>query len=90
MPDFIPGQRWISDTESELGLGTVLKIEGRTVTLLFMAAGETRVYAMRNAPLTRVQFGVGDEVERSAARGPDRPDPLVRPALSDPATAGPS
>ena len=63
MPRFIPGQRWISDTESELGLGTVLKTEGRTVTLLFMAAGETRVYAMQNAPLTRVRFGVGDEVE---------------------------
>ncbi len=63
MSSFIPGQRWISDTESELGLGTVLKTEGRTVTLLYMAAGETRVYAMQNAPLTRVRFGVGDEVE---------------------------
>jgi len=63
MPDFIPGQRWISDTESELGLGTVLKTEGRTVTLLFMAAGETRVYAMQNAPLTRVRFGAGDRIE---------------------------
>lgn len=63
MSNFIPGQRWISDTESELGLGTVLKTEGRTVTLLFMAAGETRVYAMQNAPLTRVAFSVGDEVE---------------------------
>jgi ATP-dependent helicase HepA len=63
MSGFIPGQRWISDTESELGLGTVLKTEGRTVTLLFLAAGETRVYAMQNAPLTRVRFGSGDQVE---------------------------
>jgi ATP-dependent helicase HepA len=63
MTGFIPGQRWISDSEPELGLGTVLKREGRTVTLLFMAAGETRVYAMQNAPLTRVQFGAGDQVE---------------------------
>ncbi|MDJ0807083.1 MAG: RNA polymerase-associated protein RapA [Gammaproteobacteria bacterium] len=63
MTRFIPGQRWISDTESELGLGTVLKTEGRTVTLLFMAAGETRVYAVQNAPLTRVLFSAGDEVE---------------------------
>ncbi len=63
MTRFIPGQRWISDTESELGLGTVLKTEGRTVTLLFMAAGETRVYAAPNAPLTRVMFSEGDEVE---------------------------
>jgi len=63
MSGFLPGQRWISDTESELGLGTVLKTEGRTVTLLFMAAGETRVYAMQNAPLTRVRFATGDQVE---------------------------
>jgi ATP-dependent helicase HepA len=63
MAGFIPGQRWISDTESELGLGTVLKTEGRTVTLLFLAAGETRVYAIQNAPLTRVRFGPGDQVE---------------------------
>jgi ATP-dependent helicase HepA len=63
MSEFLSGQRWISDTESELGLGTVLKSEGRTVTLLFMAAAETRVYAKQNAPLTRVRFGPGDLVE---------------------------
>ena len=63
MSEFLTGQRWISDTESELGLGTVLKCEGRTVTLLFTAAAETRVYARHNAPLTRVRFGSGDLVE---------------------------
>jgi ATP-dependent helicase HepA len=63
MSGFLPGQRWISDTESELGLGTVLKTAGRTITLLFPAAGETRVYAAHNAPLTRVRFGPGDQVE---------------------------
>ncbi|MGL4516098.1 MAG: hypothetical protein ACRCUH_05290, partial [Shewanella sp.] len=29
---FALGQRWISDTESELGLGTVVQVEGRMVT----------------------------------------------------------
>ncbi|MCG8429008.1 MAG: hypothetical protein MI754_16755, partial [Chromatiales bacterium] len=60
---FVAGQRWISDTESELGLGTVLKIEGRTVTIVFLASGEMRTYASASAPLTRAQFSPGDTVK---------------------------
>ncbi len=63
MHSFITGQRWISDTETELGLGTILTQEGRTVRVLFLATGETRHYAVQNAPLTRVRFGPGDRVE---------------------------
>ena len=63
MQSFIIGQRWISDTETELGLGTVLTQEGRTVSVLFLATGETRRYAVQGAPLTRVRFGPGDRVE---------------------------
>ena len=40
---FALGQRWISDTETDLGLGTVVAIEGRMVTLLFPASGENRI-----------------------------------------------
>ncbi len=29
-----PGQRWISDSEAELGLGTVLAQDGRLLTVL--------------------------------------------------------
>ncbi len=60
---FIPGQRWISDAESELGLGTVLVNNGRQVTLVFMFSGETRIYAGETAPLTRVRFSRGDRIE---------------------------
>ncbi|MCB1756003.1 MAG: RNA polymerase-associated protein RapA [Gammaproteobacteria bacterium] len=60
---FIPGQRWISDPESELGLGTVLSVKDRQVTIVFMYSGETRIYSTETAPLTRVQFHVGDSVE---------------------------
>lgn len=60
---FVPGQRWISDTEADLGLGTVLTVEGRRVTLVYMACGETRVYAADGAPLTRVAFQQGDALE---------------------------
>ena len=63
MPDFIPGQRWISDTEPELGLGTVLDVQANRVTIRFLACGEQRTYAMGNAPLTRVRFAPGDTVE---------------------------
>ncbi len=38
---FTLGQRWISDTESELGLGTVVAMDARTVTLLFPSTGKT-------------------------------------------------
>jgi ATP-dependent helicase HepA len=60
----IPGQRWTSDTEPELGLGTVVACEGRTVTLLFLAVAERRTYAIANMPLSRVSFGIGDRIEQ--------------------------
>ena len=63
MNDFIPGQRWISNTESELGLGIVTEAAFNRVTLLFLATGEKRVYARDNAPLTRVRFTEGDVIE---------------------------
>ncbi len=63
MQQFIPGQRWVSDTESELGLGQIVTSESRRVTVHFPASGEQRVYAAQNAPLTRVIFTVGDEIE---------------------------
>lgn len=56
------GQRWISDTETDLGLGTVVAIDGRMVTLLFPASGENRIYAKEDAPVTRVQFHAGDVI----------------------------
>jgi len=62
MAQYQPGQRWISDSEAELGLGTVLAEDGRLLTVLYPATGDTRQYATRNAPLTRVRFSPGDEI----------------------------
>jgi ATP-dependent helicase HepA len=56
MAEFIPGQRCISDAELQMGL------EERTLTVLFLATGETRTYAKLTAPLTRVLFANGDTV----------------------------
>jgi ATP-dependent helicase HepA len=58
--DFVPGQRWISGAELQMGLGTVLGSDRRTVSLLFLATGETRTYARASAPLARVEFFPGD------------------------------
>ena len=59
---FSPGQRWISTAEPELGLGTVLRVEGRTVQLAFPATGVVRHYAAQMAPLTRAEFRPGERV----------------------------
>ncbi len=59
---FQPGQRWISDSESDQGLGTVTGVEHRFVNIVFTATGESRQYAKENAPLTRVIFNKGDTI----------------------------
>ena len=60
---FALGQRWISDTESDLGLGTVVELDARTVTVMFTASEENRVYAQKDAPVTRVIFHAGDVID---------------------------
>jgi ATP-dependent helicase HepA len=59
---YVPGQRWISNAEPELGLGTVLRVEGRTVQLAFPATGVVRQYSMQTAPLSRSEFRPGERV----------------------------
>ncbi|HUH31421.1 MAG TPA: RNA polymerase-associated protein RapA [Rhodanobacter sp.] len=59
---FVPGQRWISSAEPELGLGTVLRVEGRGVQVLFAKAGVLRPYAVDSAPLLRAEFRAGQRV----------------------------
>ena len=63
MTTYIPGQRWISNTESELGLGLILESSFNRVSVLFLATGEQRTYATDNAPLTRALFSINDEIE---------------------------
>jgi len=63
MSAFIVGQRWVSSSEPELGLGVVLEVTPGRVTLLFLACEQRRVYAMDNSPLTRVRFKQLDKIE---------------------------
>ena len=59
---FSAGQRWLSNTESELGLGAVLSVDFRSVEILFPATGDSRIYTKDNAPLTRLIFTEGDVI----------------------------
>ncbi len=61
--EFHLGQRWVSNTEAALGIGFIEKIEGRHLTIIFPAVDETRVYAMDNAPLSRVKYPQGDVIQ---------------------------
>jgi ATP-dependent helicase HepA len=59
---FLPGQRWISEGEPGLGLGSVRAVGPRTVTMFFPATGESREYAREHAPLSRVRFHAGESL----------------------------
>ena len=62
MQEFVPGQRWINDAQLQMGLGSVLTTDFRTVTIIFLATGETFVYSKESVPLTRVKFAHGDNI----------------------------
>ncbi len=63
MLEFRPGQRWFSSAEPELGLGTVLRLAGRQVQIVFTGSGMLRHYAVGSAPLLRAAFRAGDRVQ---------------------------
>ncbi|MFC4700857.1 RNA polymerase-associated protein RapA [Glaciecola siphonariae] len=58
--DFAVGQRWLSNTETNLGLGVVMAIDFRSVTVLFPAVNEERNYAISQNALTRLQLSEGE------------------------------
>lgn len=59
----VPGQRWVSETEPELGLGILLNVEFKRVEVMFPAAAERRQYALETAPLRRVALKAGESLE---------------------------
>lgn len=60
--EYLIGQRWVSHADAQLGLGVVVEVEPRRITLSFPAVGEERTYAIDNAPLTRLRFKEGDHI----------------------------
>ena len=63
MKVFLVGQRWISESEPELGLGVIVEVEGKTVICFFPAAKVDRRYGLQTAPLRRIHFVEGDEIK---------------------------
>ncbi len=60
MEVFKPGQRWVSDSEPELGLGEISEVGFRDVKIAFRAADTVRTYMQRGAPLRRVRLKAGE------------------------------
>lgn len=63
---FAIGQRWISETENSLGLGMITALDFRSITLHFPATDETRIYAVAQAPLTRIELNKGEQLHHQA------------------------
>lgn len=63
MNEFVAGQRWVVDSEPELGLGTVIAQAHRSVTIFFEQGDCERHYAIAQAPLTRIKFAIGDQIQ---------------------------
>lgn len=66
MGGFQSGQRWISETEPELGLGVLCSSSRHQLEVEFPASGEKRIYAAANAPIKRVAFHPGDTIQSQA------------------------
>jgi len=60
---FSIGQRWLSNTETELGLGAVMSVDFRSVEVFYPATGEARMYTKQDAPLTRLIFDIGETIK---------------------------
>jgi len=60
--NWVKGQRCISETEPEMGLGIVQETDVRRVTVFFPVADEQRTYAVSSAPLSRVHFADGEQI----------------------------
>ena len=68
MAEIAVGQRWVVDAEPELGLGIVVGVDARVLTLMFPQADCERMYAREKAPLTRIAFEVGDRIHTADGR----------------------
>lgn len=59
-------QRWSSEPEPELGLGSVTAFDEHMITVRFAATGESRTYTREQAPLRRVRFHATDRITTRA------------------------
>jgi ATP-dependent helicase HepA len=55
MEKYFVGQRYVSSSEPELGLGIILEEDSKFISILFPVAGETRRFSKAGSPLLRAQ-----------------------------------
>ena len=58
------GQRYMSETEPELGLGIISHVESKILKISFPASKTERTYGAKGAPIKRVIFMAGDEISK--------------------------
>jgi len=63
MHQLVEGQRWFSKTEPELGVGTLVEINNRTLCIRFDSSDCIRQYTREEAPLKRLVFKSGDTIQ---------------------------
>lgn len=52
----------MSEAEADLGLGTIVEVDHRSISVFFHGSDTLRSYAKSTAPLKRVNFGPGDRI----------------------------
>jgi len=57
------GQRWMSESEPELGLGVIVGVIAKIIKVQFPGSEAFRTYGFKTAPLKRVIFSVGDKIK---------------------------
>ena len=65
---FAQGQRWLSETEPELGMGILTAFDNRTLTLSFPQGDCVRQYSRSAAPVRRMRFKPGDRITAADGR----------------------
>ncbi|MCG8569495.1 MAG: RNA polymerase-associated protein RapA [Spirochaetes bacterium] len=63
MPKYQIGQRWYSETEPELGLGIIIKIEPGQLVINYRQSKTERMYKPTSAPLKRAIFEINDPLK---------------------------
>lgn len=63
--EFQVGQRWLSETETDQGLGLITQVQGRLISVFFPATDELRQYARDAAPLARFSLLVDERAQHA-------------------------
>ncbi|CAI8152959.1 MAG: RNA polymerase-associated protein RapA [Pseudidiomarina mangrovi] len=63
--EFQVGQRWLSETETDQGLGLITQVQGRLISVFFPATDALRQYARDAAPLARFTLLIDERAQHA-------------------------